>query len=754
MATKEEIFAAKLLETFRVEAAEHVKALADGLLLLEQNNGEHPETLETIFREAHSLKGAARSVNQPAIQAVCQSLENVLSAWKNGRMEGSPQMYDVLHKTVRILEGALTKELERDVVKETTRALEQLLTATGAEVAIESLVPRVDQLIHRDPPAEAKPPVADLPQDKTIRIALSKLNQLFQESEEMLMVKLAAQQNATELTNLLNAVQSHEKELALLLAECRPLRERLQRMRGETTEFKVVGKLLAFLDRGWKDHQALKSRIRGLQRDAEQNAHFVSSLVNALLEDAKKVLMQPLATVLETFPRMIRDISRELHKQVNYESQGGDIEVDRRILEEIKDPLIHLLRNAIDHGIELPAERVQKGKPEIGTIRISAAETAGGQVEISIADDGKGFDLQKLRSAAKAQSLVSEQDLEKLSDQETMQLAFSSGISTSQTVTDLSGRGLGLGIVSEKVDKLGGRVLVDSIPDQGTVFKLVLPLTLATFRGIHITVRDRDFIIPAHNVKRVIRLHEDVLKTIADQETISLDNHTLSFVHLGDLLGLSNPPNATKATGSLFALIIRSDEKTVAFGADIIHREHEVLVKSLGKPCVRIRNIMAATIMEGGKVIPILNPTDLVRSATSAVTRTKGERKKSAATKRKRKILIAEDSMTTRLLEKNILESAGYEVIAAADGAEAYEILKTQSVDLLVTDVEMPNMDGFTLTEKVRALPATQELPIIICTGRGSKEDRERGMALGADAYLDKTSFSQSALIDATQRLL
>lgn len=773
MGTKDELFAAKLLATFRVEAEEHVKALSDGLLRLESHlpPNQQQEWLETVFREAHSLKGAARSVDQPLIQELCQSLENVLSAWKKGTLEPSPGLFDVLHASVRTIESALSAEPELSVVNATVRQLEGLLTPEPSttsdtstellppDVPLKQLGPQIEQLIHPDSSGgvvkqESKPAAVDLPRDKTIRITLSKLDRLFQESEEMLMVKLVTQQTAIELKSLLTAMHSREKELSLLIANSRSLRQHLHHSHVEMGEQKVISKVLDFLERQQQENKSLRDTIGGLHKRSTQNAHFVGALVDTLLEDIKKVLMQPLATVFESFPRMIRDIGKELHKDVQFECQGGDIEVDRRILEEIKDPLIHLLRNAIDHGIEQPEERLQKGKLASGLIRIVATETGGGHVELSISDDGRGLDIEKLKSVALNQSLMSPQELGAISDQEAMKLAFASGVSTSPTITSLSGRGLGLGIVSEKVDNLGGHVLVESIPGQGATFKLILPLTLATFRGIHITVGARDFIIPAHNVKRVIRFPRETIKTIEARETINVDNHILAFVHLADLLGIANQTDAPKGDESLFALIIRSEDKTIAFGADAIHREHEVLVKSLGKQCTRVKNIMAATIMEWGKVIPILNPIDLVRSATNGSLSTSSPRATAPAKARRKIVLIAEDSMTTRLLEKNILESAGYEVVTATDGLEAYEILQQQPIDLLVTDLEMPRMDGFTLTEKVRSLPATKSLPIVICTGKGSKEDRERGLEIGANAYLTKSSFSQSALINTVQRLL
>ncbi|MDP1836728.1 MAG: response regulator [Chlamydiales bacterium] len=752
MGVKDEEFMAKLLATFRLEAEEHIKALSDGVLVLEATTEPDQETVETIFREAHSLKGAARSVNQSAIQHICQMLENVLSAWRSGKLSPSTQLFDALHATIDTITQALNVSLEPQAINDAVDKLKSCLEAQPPkkeEVTsqpLEAVQPQVEKLI-QDKQAAPKA-TATTKSDKTIRISLSKLDRLLQETEEMLMAKLVSQQESSDLKHLLAEFRSREKEVARLTTELQSTRQ------GQGSDRKTIKRVAEFLEGQQQSMKDFREALTHVMKSSEVNAHFIGTLVDTLLEDIKKVLMQPVEILFEAIPRMVRDISKEVGKQVHFESEGGDIEVDRRILEEIKDPILHLIRNAIDHGIESPEERVEKGKPREGTIRITASETSGGSVELCVSDDGKGFNVEKLKSVAINKSPLSAKDISEMSDEEAMKLAFHSGISTSPTVTDLSGRGLGLGIVSEKADKLGGRVIIESLPGEGTTFRILLPLTLATFRGIHLSVSGQDFIMPTHNVSRVLRIKRSDIKTIENREAIMVDDRPTSFVHLASLLNIQQT-NAEKMSGdALIALIITSEQKTVAFGADVIHREHEVLVKSLGKQCIRVKNIMAATIMEWGNVIPILNPTDLVRSAvkgTGSLTRVISSQQQNAPKKR---VLIAEDSITTRLLLKNILESAGYIVHAVSDGQDAYEALQKEPYDLLLTDVDMPRMDGFSLTEKVRASSALKDTPIIICTGKGSKEDRERGIELGADAYLDKSTFSQGTLLSAAQKLI
>lgn len=784
MSETEEAFFEKLRATFRVEAEEHLKMLSNGLFALEKAKDTtslaFKQQVEAIFREAHSLKGAARSVNLQTIQSICQSLENVLAAWREGRLQGSSELFDTLHSTLDHIQKALEnsdyaissciEKLEniinnvsknegvkgkKDVLIKPEEVADDGMDDKAVAIATsegdtQSLSPSSSQEVKKED-LEVTNKVdhgkvvsvkAEQGQgaDKTIRVSLSKLDKLFQEVEELLMVKLTSQQQLADLGSLLLAVQKNEKELGKL---------------GDKASIEAFSQLVDRQKRGMK---AIRDGLTTMVKASTQNVHFVSAMLDTLIDDMKKVLMQPISTLFEAIPRMVRDIARDLGKQVQVVFQGEEIEIDRRILEEIKDPLIHLIRNAIDHGIEKPQERLQKNKAALSTLQISAVQSEGNSVELIVSDDGRGIDLEKLKRSAVKQKIFSEKEVSLMTKEEAIKLMFFTGLSTSPMITELSGRGLGLGIVSDKVDKLGGHISVDFSLDKGTTFKLVLPLTLATFRGIHINVAGEDFIMPTHNVKRVVRLSGDEIKTIENRETVVVDGHCLSYVHLADLLSIDSESNngAVQGKKGLFALIVKVSEQTMAFGTDNVLEEHEVLVKSLGKQSLCVKNIMAATIMEWGKVIPILNPSDLIRSAIKGNIGTARIRKSTLQENNERKkiILLAEDSITSRVLIQNILESSGYEVITAVDGQEALELLCKRPVDLLLTDVEMPRLDGFALTAKVKEMASLKTMPIIICTSRGSSEDRERGIALGANAYLDKSCFTQGLLLDAIEKLL
>jgi two-component system chemotaxis sensor kinase CheA len=469
----------------------------------------------------------------------------------------------------------------------------------------------------------------------------------------------------------------------------------------------------------------------------------------------KKVLMLPAASLLEIFPKVVRDLARDRGKEVELVTRGGDTEIDRRILEEIKDPLLHLVRNAVDHGIEKPEVRLSEHKPRRGTVMLAVTPKSGNAVEIIITDDGAGIDAQKVRAAALKTGAVSQEEAQRLSEGEALSLIFRSGISTSPIITDISGRGLGLAIVEEKVEKLGGTLSLESRPNAGTTFRIRVPLTLATFRGILVRAGESLFILPTINVRRVFKVNEEEIKTVENKETILCDDQLISLVRLDSVLGL--PPRSV--TGErrdyVHAVVLGSADKRIAFLVDEILDEQEILVKSLGRQLSRVRNIAGATLLGTGQVVPILNVSDLMKSAVKVSTSrgraaTAAEK---AATKRK-SILVAEDSITARTLLKNILESAGYVVKTTVDGADALTELKAGSYDLLVSDVEMPRMSGFELTEKLREDKRLAELPVVLVTSLDSREDRERGIDVGANAYIVKSSFDQSNLLETVRRMI
>ena len=372
-----------------------------------------------------------------------------------------------------------------------------------------------------------------------------------------------------------------------------------------------------------------------------------------------------------------------------------------------------------------------------------------------MSDDGQGIDITRVKQSARAKNLISEQEIRGLTDQEAMSLIFRSEVSTSPIITDLSGRGLGLAIVREKVDKLGGTLQVNSILGSGTTFSIQLPVTLATFRGTLVRVGSELFVIPTANVLRVGRVKNDLIQTVENRDTIEMNGRILSLVRLADVLEMDSEAGIDEETQFVSILVLGASDQQIAFSVDAILNEQEVLVKNLGRQLSRVRNVSAGTVLASGQVALILNVSDLILSAMritgpSLVVHTQ----KSQMEHERKSILVVEDSITSRILFKNILESAGYEVQTAVDGVDAWTILQTSDFDVVVSDIEMPGMDGFELTRKIRTEEKFRNLPVVIVTSLESREDKERGIDVGANAYIVKSGFERNNLLSVIKRLI
>jgi two-component system chemotaxis sensor kinase CheA len=722
MSNKED-FLRELRATFRVEAAEHLQAIAGGLDQLEKlaDAAARRPVIESVFRAAHSLKGAARAVDFADIETLCQSLETLFSGWKRGTSEPTPATLDTAHLS-----------LDRMMVALAGPPARQVRVTTNEPAAVE---PAPDPPALAIPTASTDGPTTDT---ETVRVSVRALDQRLLEAEELLAAKIAAAQRTADFEGLLSSFESWRKEWARVQPEARALR-------------RVSAPLADFFDWNQDWLRTLESRVTTLRRNAGQDQMNVAKLVDDHLENAKKLLMLPMATLGGLLRKVVRDLSRELGKDTDFVIRGEQTRVDKRVLEEMKDPLVHLLRNSLDHGIEPPAQRAAAGKAARATISVAVSQLNGNQVEIAVSDDGAGIDVERVRAQAVARGILGAPAAQALDADSTLRLIFEADLSTSAMITQLSGRGLGLAIVREKAEKLGGRVNVASQRGVGTTLAMTLPLTLATFRGVLVQSARRTFVVPTAQVERVTRFRRADVKTVEGRETLAHNGRPLSLAHLADLLDLPATPAANDDVARP-ALILGSGNERIAFSVDAVLDEREVLVKRLRRPLERVRNIAGATVLGSGQVAPILNVSELIQSARKAPLKRPPSRPAPAAAI-VRRVLVAEDSITSRMLLRGILESAGYEVKTAVDGLEAYTLLRSERFDVLVSDVEMPRLDGFSLTERIRADRALAELPVVLVTALATREDRERGIEVGANAYLVKSDLDQSNLLEAVRRL-
>jgi two-component system chemotaxis sensor kinase CheA len=760
VATTSGEFQQRLLAMFRVEADEHLRIMTAGLLELEKTTAveRRMTVVENIFREAHSLKGAARSVKMTEVEALCQSLESVFSAWKRGDTGASSDSYDALHEaldSLRLLLASSDDDHAKSVKARLRQLSDKIVEPLQGPLAKQKSPTENEQGYATTPQAQPfMPPVEETPAE-TVRIATAKLDAVLLQAEELLSVKLATGQHADELKEINAALNRWKREWSKVQPDVRAIARSLERNGQEdgTPNGQFI-KITEFLDWNLDAFTKIDNHLTALKRSAEQDRRALGAMVDGLLADMKNVLMLSFNSILETLPSLVRGLSRDEGKEVDMVIEGGELEVDRRILEEIKDPLIHLIRNCIDHGIEKPEEREQKSKPRRGMIKIAISQLDGSKVQVLIADDGRGIDGAKIRASAMKLGLITQQESDSLSDPETLALVFRSGVSSSPMITDLSGRGLGLAIVREKAEKLRGMVAVESQVAGGTTFRMLLPLTIATFRGIPVRVDEGLFVLPSAPVERVARVKKEKIKTVENKETIELDGETISLVRLGDVLELPGKQPTENADESMPVVLISQAKRRIAFLVDEIVYEQEVLVKPLGRQLSRVRNVAGATVLPNRKLVPILNVSDLIRSAVHVSTRTRDtaavlDRERPA----KKSVLVVEDSITARSLLKGILEAAGYNVNTAVDGVDGLTQLRSGEFDVVVSDVEMPRMNGFDLTAKIRSDRKLSEIPVILVTALQSREDRERGMDVGANAYIVKSSFDQSNLLEVMGRL-
>jgi two-component system chemotaxis sensor kinase CheA len=812
----------QLRATFKVEAAEHIQAMNRVLLALEQNpeGEERAGLLEEIFREAHSLKGAAGAADLGEVERTAHRLENVFGAARTGKLNLSRDVCDVLYRGIdavsAVAEAALEEQpheidlpslyasldaLEQGRVVSPVKAADALPmdpsrpanvsaseplanpAAPPAPVSAQSQAPAapVPVAVSAAPPAPAEVNVAirgidSDPRSKaykgedrrknsglasvneeTIRVGTGKIDTLMAQAGELLVAGLKIDQHLTEIGELGHAIEEWNREWLKVRSAHSDLLH--------ANSHDDLRPLLKLLEQSQERIRTLATQVGELQRGFSRNALHLSRVTNDLGEGVMRVRMLPVATVFDAFPRLVRDLSRETGKEVELITEGAETELDRKVLEEIKDPLIHILRNCVDHGIEKPEERLQAGKPRQGTLTVKAFQK-GNNIVIEVADDGAGINRDKVKQAALNNGLISADDAQTLSDDEALRLIFTPGLSTCTVVTGTSGRGVGMDVVRKNVEALQGQVDVVSALGKGTTMTLTLSLTLATTQELLVQVGDQTYGIPISAVERIERVMPKDIAPVLGRQAIVVDGEPVSLVRLSAVLERPGSELKADSDSRVPVVILQAIKKRVAFQVDAVVGQQETVVKSLGKQLSRVRNAAGVTILGSGKVIMTLNPVDLMKSARGADNKTaptqkahvggngngKGPVKQET---KQRTLLVVDDSLSTRTLEKNILETAGYRVVTAADGLEAWNLLNSNGgCDLIVSDVMMPRMSGFELTAAVKKDVKLKKIPVVLVTSLDSRADKERGIEVGADAYIVKGNFDQSNLLQTVAQLI
>lgn len=715
---------------FREEAAEHFEVIGSSLEAARQNAGERGAELRATLRAAHSLKGAATIGGLSSLQAMVHNLESCVSAIATAKLPLGDVELDLLQRWL----DAAHDEME-SYCGGRARSLDP--ARLFAELAVHfSAHCELKEFAFEAAPEDSASGSSPAERAVTVRVAIAKIDRQMANVEELFRFKFSAEDRLLELAQ----VNSLLERWCAMLSESR---RHTRRQKGDGSRVSaLIEEQCALSERVTEALTALHARLR-------DGTHALSTLTDSLHSDIRAVRMLPVSGVLAPFGRMVRDLGRAIGKRVALRIVGGETEVDRDVLETIKDPVMHLLRNAVDHGVEPEEQRRVLGKPLEALIEVRV-KSRGGSLELEISDDGRGVSSESVARVALERGLASTEQLDEMSEEGIVGLIFHEGFSTARQVSEVSGRGVGLSVVQSVVEKLGGRVSLESVAGAGSCFKLVVPLNLATMRLLLVEAEAQIFALPAAAIERVVRVAPSAISLVDQGHAFELDGKPVSVFRLSESLGLQTSPLARER---LIAVVLASSARRAAFIVDKILDEQELVARGLGDHLKSPRNVSGATVLADGRVAPILNAGELLAGAS-------GSRVADFATgaearpHKSRRVLVVDDSVTTRTLEKSILEAAGYDVQVATDGVEALERLSRVSFDLILSDVQMPRVDGLALVRAVRQDARLKGLPVVLVSSLDSAEQRKAGLEAGADAYLSKAEFEQGLLLATLARFV
>ena len=751
-----------MLELFRLEAEGQTAALSAGVLAIEELD-KSPQTLESMMRAAHSLKGAARIVGlEPAVQ-VAHALEDVFVAAGKGNLRVRPEHADVLLAAIDFLgsiaaaDDALAADGPWPARADEIVARLAALPAGGFEpVATPAALPAAPPPAaeRAAPPApppppptpEAPEPAAAAPRgveppDRVVRVSAESLTRLVGLAGEALV-------ETRQLRPFVDALLQFRSAQVDLCDALAALDEKLEA--GELASVPAAAATVTAIRR--RADAGLATLARHVD-DFESFARRNEDLSNRLHHEVIASRMRPLADGIRGFPRLVRDLARTLDKQIRFEVLGEQTGVDRDILDKLEAPLSHLIRNAIDHGLEQPTERTAAGKPATGTIQLEARHRAG-MLHITLADDGRGIDVERLRERAVAKGLVARAVADRLGELELLEFLFLPGFSTSERVTEISGRGVGLDVVQSMVKGVGGSVRVATQPGRRTVFTLQLPITMSVIRALLVEIAGEPYAFPLTRIDHILHVPQAAIRTVEGRQYFDRDGTAIGLVLAAQILELAGPPPADP-----MPVVVVSDRgQQFAMIVDAFLGERDLEVRPLDPRLGKVADINSASLLESGAPVLIVDVEDLVRSidnvlAGRRLSRVEFEKLAEEARPRKR-ILVVDDSITVRELERQLLQSRGYAVDVAVDGMDGWNAVRSTPYDLIVTDVDMPRMDGIGLVSLVKADPARREIPVVIVSYKDREEDRLRGLDAGANRYLTKSSFHDETFVDTIVDLI
>jgi two-component system chemotaxis sensor kinase CheA len=730
---------------FRDETWDNLDLVEQGLTTLEAQPDDQA-LLDRMLRAIHTTKGSAKIMGFSHINRLAHRIEDVLGAVGKGEIDLTAEVGTAIFETIAAIRTLTDAQVEGQPAPVD---VSELLTTLG-KILGEEGEPKKEE---KPPPTQelqttAPSPLVTMPTRptgrtrETMRVDLERVDQLARQVGEM----LSLQQQAVEEQFSLYDLTVIQKET---LRALEGLRDRLVSCQDRLAPSQAETLFQSF---NWLENsiQRLDDQWREFTRNHDVLIERFSLALNELHQDALNIRMLPIGTLFEVFPGVVRRMAGESGVEVALEIRGSEVELDRRVLDLLREPLIHLVRNALDHGIEPPRIREAQGKSRRGKVILEAWQR-GRRVHIRIQDDGKGIDPDRLRQTAVERGFLKESQAQEADRETLLNLIFLPGFSTRKQVTDISGRGVGMNIVQTTIHQLNGTIQIDTQPGKGTTFALEVPLTLATIRVLFVESSGETIAFPASAVRGLMRIEPQEIISVEGRSMFQWHEQTIPLIPLAQVLGFFIEERGDVLKPSV---ITGTNGRQVALTVDRIIDEAEVVVQPLRGILGRSPLFSAATISGTGRVIPILHMAGLLaRKAGGTPVSTRAYRSQ-VQPRDNPVILLVEDAIITRELERSILEAAGYQVETAFDGLDALQKLEQRSFQLVITDIEMPRMDGFELTLRIREEPRWTDLPVIIISAREKDEDRRRGLQVGAQAYIAKSRFDQSNLLETITQLM
>ncbi|MEG4989658.1 hybrid sensor histidine kinase/response regulator [Microcoleus sp. BR0-C5] len=773
-----------MLELFRQEAETQIAILTQELLILEANP-QSEDALEALMRAAHSIKGAARIVSLDAVTTLAHWMEDCFVAAQSQILTLGSDQIDVLLQSVDLLQ-ALSQVMAVDLLEwlaQTTGEFERCYEAIAAllppnfsdrrstslvtfdqnsalsqipgqeiatvdpsttptdrvvQVSAENLKPALSQ----SPRGEIATvdPIAT-PTDRVVRVSAENLNRIMGLAGESLVEANWLQPFADSFT----ALKSRQLELSRLL----------ETIHTALANSPTNSESLQVLDTARRKAQECREMLTDRLGELELYARRTTNLSDRLYREVIASHMRPFVDGVQSFPRMVRDLARGLNKQVKLEIVGQSTPVDRDILKKLEAPLTHMIRNAIDHGIESPQEREAAGKPMEGTVRLESFHR-GGMLAITISDDGRGIDIDRMRQKIIDRNLGSPKTAAQLSEAEIIEFLFLPGFSTAEQVTEISGRGVGLDIVKSMVQEVGGTIRATSQFRKGTNFHFQLPLTLSVVRTLIVEISGEPYAFPLARVGQIVKLDKSDIYVVEGRQYFTKDGQNIGLIAAHHVLDL---PEALSSDDAICVVVISDQSNAYGLVIDQFLGERDLVVRPLDPRLGKVRDISASALMDDGLPVLIMDVSDLVQSIDNMLNSGQvrpvdvNKAKKPKGNDRQR-ILVVDDSITVREMTRKLLQNRGYDVDVAVNGMDAWIAIRSNHYDLVLSDIDMPRMNGIELVKQIKDHPTFKLLPVIIVSYRDGESDRILGMEAGADYYITKSSFHDDTLVNAIVDLI